>query len=104
MFRQTKIYTRTDDGDFFDLVAPMVSIHGKIMADKKQRKGFLGIKLDLQDEGKTFMSIQTWQTRRAARTWQTFLKTLPSYEDYTSAMDAFMTQHNIVMREESEDI
>ena len=104
MFRQTKIYTRTDGGDFFDLVAPMVSIHGKIMADKKQRKGFLGIKLDLQDEGRTFMSIQTWSGRKPATAWQTYLKTLPNYEEYTSAMDAFMTQHNIVMREELEDI
>ncbi len=104
MFRQTKIYTRTDGGDFFDLVAPMVSIHGKIMADKKQRKGFLGIKLDLQDEGRKFISIQTWQGRRPAKAWQTYLKTLPAYGEYTSEMDAFLAAHNIVMEEVLEDV
>jgi hypothetical protein len=104
MFRQTKIYTRTDGGDFFDLVAPMVSIHGKIMADKKQRQGFLGIKLDLQDEGRTFMSIQSWVSRKAAKSWQTYLKTLSNYAEYTEAMDAFLVAHNIVMEEVLEDV
>lgn len=104
MFRQTKIYTRTDGGDFFDLVAPMVSIHGKIMADKKKRKGFLGIKLDLQDEGRKFMSIQTWETRKDAKTWQTFLKSAPNYVEYNETMDAFLAEHNIVMEEILEDI
>ena len=104
MFRQTKIYTRTDGGDFFDLVAPMVSIHGKIMADKKQRQGFLGIKLDLQDEGRKFMSIQNWESRKTANSWQTYLKTLPAYAEYTATMDEFLVTHNIVMEEILEDV
>jgi heme-degrading monooxygenase HmoA len=104
MFRQTKIYTRTDGGDFFDLVAPMVSIHGKIMVDKKKRQGFLGIKLDLQDEGKTFMSIQTWETRKDANSWRITLQRASNYAEYNTQMDEFLSTHNIVMNEVVEDI
>ena len=104
MFKHTKIYTRTDNGDFFDLVAPMVSIHGKIMADKKKKVGFLGIKLDLQDEGRTFISIQTWESRKNSKEWTTYLKTQPGGKEYVIEMNEFLKQHNIVIEEILEDV
>jgi hypothetical protein len=96
MYIQTKTYTRTDGGDFFDLVAPMVTIHGKIVSYKKNYPGYLGMKIDLQNEGNVFVSINNWENKDACDGWEQELTTTLAHLQYKSAMDAFLIENNIV--------
>lgn len=97
MFKHTKTYSKTDGGDFFDLVGKIVSMHGSVMVEKNKRVGYQGIKLDLLDEGKVFVSVQTWMSEQDFNNWKDYTTNLQVFQDWKVQMDQFLADNNIVV-------